>query len=261
MVEKEIRVRTGDGEMTTFIVRPGGDGPFPVAILYMDGVGYREQLKQNARRFAADGYYCAVPDLFYRSGPGLSFDFSKIASEGMGGAEAKRMMSVAASVTPDKVVADTRAMSAEIASDPAAGRGAKVCVGYCMGARVALHIASALAGDFVAAAGIHPGALVSDKPDSPHHDLAHVAGELYFAFAEVDRSATPELVDQFREELHRHRVRGIVERLPGVAHGFAMADLPVYNHEAAEHHFERTLDLWRRNLSQSVSIQGPSGPP
>jgi carboxymethylenebutenolidase len=160
------------------------------------------------------------------------------------------MMSVTASVTPEKVVADTRAIFAEIASDPAAGRGAKVCVGYCIGARLALRIASALADDFVAAAGIHPGALVTDKPDSPHHDLANVRGELYFAFAEIDRSATPALVDQFREELHRHRVRGIVERLPGVAHGFAMADLPVYNRDAAEHHFERTLDLWRRNLSQ-----------
>jgi hypothetical protein len=41
----------------------------------------------------------------------------------------------------------------------------------------------------------------------------------------------------------------VVERLPGTSHGFAMADLPVYNREAAEHHFERTLDLWRRNLS------------
>jgi hypothetical protein len=28
-----------------------------------------------------------------------------------------------------------------------------------------------------------------------------------------------------------------------------MADLPVYNRDAAEHHFERTLDLWKRNLS------------
>jgi carboxymethylenebutenolidase len=76
-----------------------------------------------------------------------------------------------------------------------------------------------------------------------------VRGELYFAFAETDRSVTPELVDQFREELRRQRVRGVVERLPGTAHGFAMADLPVYNRDAAEHHFERTLDLWRRNLS------------
>ena len=35
----------------------------------------------------------------------------------------------------------------------------------------------------------------------------------------------------------------------GTAHGFAMADLPVYNHDAAERHFQRTLELWRRNLS------------
>lgn len=40
-----------------------------------------------------------------------------------------------------------------------------------------------------------------------------------------------------------------MERVPGTRHGFAMADLPVYDPEAAERHFERTLDLWRRNLS------------
>jgi carboxymethylenebutenolidase len=71
-----------------------------------------------------------------------------------------------------------------------------------MGGRFALHAASALADQFVAAAGIHPGALVTDEPDSPHHDLAGVRGELYFAFAENDRSATPQLADRFRSELH-----------------------------------------------------------
>jgi carboxymethylenebutenolidase len=249
MVEREIDVPTTDGEMTTFVVRPDGSGPFPVAVLYMDGVGYREQIKENARRFAAEGYYCVAPNLFYRSGRGLSFDFSKLASEGMAGPEASRMMSVASGVTPDKVVADTKAIFASIASDSAAGSRAKVCVGYCMGARLALHVASALADEFVAAACIHPGALATDKPDSPHHDLASVRGELYFAFAETDRTATAEHVDQFREELHRNHVRGVVERLPGTAHGFAMADLPVYNRQASERHYERTLDLWRRNLS------------
>ena len=59
MVEKEILVHTADGDMTTFVVHPDGDGPFPVAVVYMDGVGYREQVKENARRFAAGGYYCA----------------------------------------------------------------------------------------------------------------------------------------------------------------------------------------------------------
>jgi carboxymethylenebutenolidase len=250
MVEKEIRVHTADGEMTTFVVRPDGDGPFPVAVIFMDGVGYREQVKKNARRFAAGGYFCVAPDLYYRAGEKLSFDMSGMLTGGLKGPEAERMMKAATGVTPEHMGSDTKAVLAAIASDPAASSGPKVCVGYCLGARVALRAASALPDQFAAAAGIHPGAPINDKPDSPHHDLATVRGELYFAFAETDRTATPEIVDKFREELRRNNVRGVVERLPGTAHGFAMADLPVYNRDAAEHHFERTLDLWRRNLSQ-----------
>ena len=248
--EKEIRISTADGEMTTFVVHPEGEGPFPVAVLYMDGIGYREQVKENARRFAADGYYCVAPDLYYRFGVGLTFDLGKLAADGFKGPEAERVMSVIASVTPDAVVADTEAIFAEIESDPAASRGPKVCVGYCLGARCALQAASLLSAEFVAAAGIHPGALVTDEPDSPHHALAGVRGEVYFAFAEIDRSATPEIVDRFREELEAQGVKGVVETIPGVSHGFAMADLPVYDQQAAERHFERTLELWRRNLAQ-----------
>ena len=250
MVEKEISVPTADGDMTTFVVRPQSDGPFPVAVIFMDGVGYREQVKKNARRFAADGYYCVAPDLYHRMGERLSFDMSKLATDGMKGPEAEKMMAAATSVSPEAAVADTKAVLAAIASDPAAGSGPKVCVGYCLGARVAMNVASALAEEFVAAAGIHPGALITDKPDSPHRGLASVRGELYMAFAENDRTATAENIASFREELEQNGVRGVVERLPGTTHGFAMADLPVYNEEAAEHHFERTLDLWKRNLSQ-----------
>jgi dienelactone hydrolase len=47
--------------MTVFTVHPDGDGPYPIALLYMDGVGCREQVKENARRFAADGYYASSP--------------------------------------------------------------------------------------------------------------------------------------------------------------------------------------------------------
>ena len=245
MHEREIRVATSDGDMVTFVVHPDGDGPWPVAVLFMDGVGYREQVKDNARRFAAAGYWCAAPDLFHRSGEGLTFDFAKAADE----TYRARLMEVVSSVTPDAALADTEAVLALSADDPAAAEGPAVCVGYCMGAKVALHAASALPDRFVAAAGIHPSNLVTDGPDSPHHDLATVRGELYFAFAEIDHSATEELVDRFRQELAEQGVEGVVERLPGVSHGFAMADLPVYDQAAAERHFERTLDLWRRSLA------------
>ncbi|HTV10951.1 MAG TPA: dienelactone hydrolase family protein [Acidimicrobiales bacterium] len=244
MNEREITVGTQDGEMTTFVAHPGTGGPFPVAVLYMDGIGYREQVKENARRFAKDGYFCVAPDLFYRSGKGITFDMRELGTEGA----RERMMSVVMSVTPEKVIADTRAVLDAVIGDPEAAQGPKVCVGYCMGARLALHAASVFGDQIVAAACIHPGALVTDDPGSPHHDLATVRGELYVAFAENDQSATAEVVDRFRAEMERLDVRGTVERLPGTAHGFAMGDLPVYQHEAAERHFERTLDLWGRNL-------------
>jgi carboxymethylenebutenolidase len=244
--EQEMRISTRDGEMTTFVAHPDGDGPFPVAVLCMDGVGYRDQIKRNARRFAADGYYCVAPDLFYRSGEKLTFDFSRMGDD----AYRARLMSIVGSVKPDAVVADTEAIFDLIASDPAAAGGSKVCVGYCMGARMALHAAAAMPEEFVAAAGIHPGALVTDEPDSPHRDLAGVRGEVYFAFAENDHSATAENIDRFRRALEEQGVTGLVERLPGTSHGFAMADLPVYDEAATERHFERTLELWRRNLSQ-----------
>lgn len=245
MHEREIRVRTPDGDMTTFVVHPDGAGPFPVALLFMDGVGYRDQIKANARRFAADGYYVVVPDLYHRIGDGISFDLSRMEEQ------RERMLAAASSVTPAGFVSDTRAALQASASDPAAAGGPKVAVGYCMGARVSLGVAAALPEEIAAAAGIHPGALVNDRPDSAHHDVAKVHGELFFAFAEIDRTATPENIEQFREELERQGVRGTVERWPGVTHGFAMADLPMYDPEAAERHFERTLDLWRRNVEKA----------
>jgi carboxymethylenebutenolidase len=246
MEETEFRVETDDGLMTTFAVHPDGDGPFPVAFLYMDGVGYREQIKDNARRFAAGGYLCVAADLFYRSGERLTLDFARMREEE---AYRARARSVIGSLTPDMVMTDTQAVFDAIATNHRASKGARVCVGYCMGSRFSLHAAAAMPGRFVAAAGIHPGALVTNEPDSPHHDLARVQGELYFAFAEIDQSATPEIVDRFRQELERRGVRGVVERIPGTRHGFAMADLPVYDHAAAEEHFTRTLELWDRNVS------------
>ena len=214
----------------------------------MDGVGYRDQIKVNVRRFAAAGFYVVAPDLFYRAGKGVKIDMDRIRAEGMNSPAGQELMKIISAVKPDRAMADTKAIFEVIGSDPAAASGPKVCVGYCMGARLALHALSAMASDFVAAACIHPGALYTDQPDSPHHDLAGVRGELYVAFAEIDRTATPETIDQFRTEMQRLGVTGSVERIAGATHGFAMADLAVYDRDASENHFEKTIELWRRNL-------------
>ena len=259
MYEQEMKISTGDGEMTTFAAHPDGDGPFPVAVLYMDGVGYRDQIKVNARRFAADGYYCVAPDLFYRSGEKLSFDFSRMGDE----AYRARLMSIVGSVTPDAVVADTQAIFDAIADDPAAGDGPKVSVGYCMGARMALYAAAAMPDQFVAAAGIHPSALVTDQPDSPHHALSDVRAEVYFAFAETDQSATAETsIASARSSANRsgRRGRASAGHDPQVRDGRPSR----IRRRGHQRHFERTLDLWRRlsqeHVGTSAGRRVDSGP-
>ena len=66
MVEINFEIRTGDGLMDCFAAHPGGDGPFPPVILYMDAPGIREELRDITRRIAGQGYFCLLPDLYYR---------------------------------------------------------------------------------------------------------------------------------------------------------------------------------------------------
>lgn len=69
MIEQNIKVRTRAGHMHAFTARPDGEGPFPPVIFYMDAPGFRPELEDMARRIALAGYYCILPDLYYRMAP------------------------------------------------------------------------------------------------------------------------------------------------------------------------------------------------
>jgi carboxymethylenebutenolidase len=249
MTEKELRINTPDGVMRVFVAHPAGDGPFPVAVLYMDEIGYRRQIKANGRRFAAAGYYCVAPDLFYRVGEGVTAEIEQLAAQGFEGPAAEIRSSLVANLKPELVRADTDAIFSKVDSDPVASPGPRVLVGYGMGARFALHMAAAWSDEFVAAAAIDARALIATEPDSSDYDLHRVPGELYVAFADNDPALTPDVVDRFRAKLERNGILGVVETLPGTSRGFATTDLPADRQGAAERHFERTLDLWRRSLA------------
>ena len=76
-METEIRIETQDGKMRTFVARPDGDGPYPVAVIYMDAPGYRDALKEIARRYARSGYYTVLPDLYHPHGD-VTFDLPEL---------------------------------------------------------------------------------------------------------------------------------------------------------------------------------------
>jgi carboxymethylenebutenolidase len=81
MIERDVKVTGRSGAIPSFAVCPDGPGPFPGIILYMDAPGIREELRNLARRIAKRGYFCLLPDMYYRIGT-LRFDFVRRA-EGM----------------------------------------------------------------------------------------------------------------------------------------------------------------------------------
>ena len=81
MLERDIEVTTADGRMPVFITAPEHGAPHATVIMYMDGLGIREELRDMARRIGTVGYYVMLPNLFYRGG-GRSFDPALLATRG-----------------------------------------------------------------------------------------------------------------------------------------------------------------------------------
>lgn len=243
MIERQIDIRTKDGEMATFICHPERDAPHPAVVMYMDGLGIREELRDMARRLASAGYYLLLPNLYYRS---------KVLELGHVGRpdspEFKRMMSLVASVTIPLVMADTQALLDYVAKDPAAAPGPMGAFGYCMSGQHAVNAAAHYPGRFTAAASIYGVSLVTDAPDSPHLAIQRSQAEFYFACAEKDRWAPLEMVEQLAQTVASTGANAEVEIYPGVDHGFAFPQRPAYDKPAAERHWERLQALFRRNL-------------
>ncbi len=74
MIERFVDIPTPDGAMDAFVVYPELGGRYPAVVIYMDIWGLREELFDVARRIAAAGYHCTLPNTYYRQGK-VRFEF------------------------------------------------------------------------------------------------------------------------------------------------------------------------------------------
>jgi carboxymethylenebutenolidase len=239
MIDQQIEIATKDGHTTTFITHPERGGPFPVILFYMDAPAIREELRDMARRLGTSGYYVMLPNLYYRAGV-MELGLLPADPETP---ERKRMCSLSIPL----VMEDTKALLAHAEGDKAANTDIVGALGYCMSGRYAVNAATHFPDRVKAAASIYGVQLATDQPDSPHLAVQRTRAELYFACAETDVYAPPEIIEKVRDGMKGSNNE--VEIYPGTHHGFAFPKRPVYNRDAAERHWERLLALYRRNLS------------
>jgi carboxymethylenebutenolidase len=240
MIERQIDIATADGATTTFICHPERCGPHPPILFFMDAPAIREELRDMARRLATAGYYVMLPNLYYRAGV---MELGPLAEPGM----RERMMGLMNGLTIQMVMSDARALIDFADADPAARPGTIGTLGYCMSGQFAINAAGNFPDRIAAAASLYGTFLVTDKADSPHLMAEKAKAELYIACAEHDQWAPPETVEALKTAL-ADRPLTEVEHYPGVHHGFAFPQRPVYDKPAAERHWERLLGLFRRRL-------------
>ncbi len=241
MKEHHIDIKTKDGMMNTFITHPEEGGPHPVVLFLMDAPGKREELHDMARRIGTAGYYVILPNLYYRS----VREFELVRDEG----GMKRMFELLRSIPNDLVMEDVGAMLAWADTQPAARKGKVGVVGYCMSGPFAFMAASRYADRVGASASIYGVGLMTDQKDSPHLFAGDIKGEMYFACAELDGYAPKEQINALKSHLAGLNIKYRIEWYPGADHGFAFPQRAgMYDKQSAERHWERMLDLFRRNL-------------
>ncbi len=242
MFEQNIIVTTKHGRMPAFAACPDGAGPFPAIVFYMDAPGTREELRNMARRIARHGFFCILPDMYYRLGT-ILFDLPR-RDDAMSAVVRAAMNSLTNALVTD----DTAAMLGWLDAQDKVTPGPVGCVGYCMSGQYITTVSAQFPHRMAVAASLYGVKIVTDRSDSPHLVVGRIKGELYYAFAEHDQSVPDHVIPDLRAALGRTDVRHTIKVFPGTHHGFAFAERAVYETIAAEQTWTDMLAMWDRCL-------------
>jgi carboxymethylenebutenolidase len=252
MKERVAEIATADGRMKTFITHPEQDGPFPAVVLYMDFWGVREELFDIARKIATVGYYCLVPDLYYRQGEihnaRRNAEGRMISLDRLDDATRAQFLAPLEKLSNQMAMEDTAAILEFLAKGEPVRPGAKGSIGYCLGGRLVMCAAGHFPDHFRASASLHGSALVSDRADSPHRLVEKFRGELYCGFAEHDPYTSAESVGMLESSMRNCAVAYRYEIHRGAEHGYALPDRDIHDKRAANRDWELIFAMFRRQM-------------
>ncbi|GAY12977.1 dienelactone hydrolase family protein [Pseudonocardia sp. N23] len=241
MPRSDVTIPTADGEAAATLHLPDGDGPWPGVLMFPDAGGARDTFSDMGDRMASMGYATLVPDIYYRNPGYAPFDLATVFTDA---GERARLGELMGTLTNERLVSDAGAyLDFLLARPEVTGAGAGT-TGYCMGGRASMLVAGAVPEKVAAAASFHGGRLaVADDPTSPHLLAGSVRAKVYVAGAQDDASFGQDQFDRLDAVLTGAGVEHTVETYPA-GHGFAVADNPTYDEDAAERHWAALGDLY-----------------
>ncbi|HVU29581.1 MAG TPA: dienelactone hydrolase family protein [Sphingomicrobium sp.] len=245
VTEKDVLVKTADGSSDGALFYPRGKGKWPAVLLWPDILGLRPVFREMGRRLAAQGYVVLVPNPYYRAkkapvveGP---FDFSN--KDDM-----NKLMAFRNGLTDPMVDRDSAAYVTFLDSQPQTDKRRKAGVqGYCMSGPIAFRTAAARPDRIGAVATFHPGALVTDKPSSPHLLIPRSRAAYLVIIAKNDAEKMPREKPDLDAAFSAARKTAKVE-ISSANHGWTVAGSQTYDEKEAERAWAELLPFYRANL-------------
>jgi carboxymethylenebutenolidase len=229
----EATIRTNDGgSFSGYLATGSGSGKRPGLVVIQEIFGVNKVMREITDSFAAQGYVCVCPDLFWRQEPGIQITDKTQA-------EWDRAFELFKGFDEAKGIEDLKATMAFL-------RGHELCngqvgaVGYCLGGRLAY--LSATRTDVDASVGYYPVGIEKNLDEA-----SKIKNPLMLHIAEKDQFVPPEAQKKIKEALSKHP-KVTIHTYPGKDHAFARVGGQHYDPEAAKLANDRTAAFFKQHL-------------
>jgi len=227
--EQVVTFKSGDEQASGLLVTPEGKGPFPATIVIQVWWGLNDWVKDQARALAKEGYVALAVDL-YRG---------KVATKQE---DAHQLMM---GTPPDQALRDLRAGVAYLLTRPDVRKDRVGSIGWCMGGRYSLQLATVE--PRLAAAVAYYGA-----PPTDAGAIAAIQAPVLGSFGAEDKGPTPEQARTFEAAMKKAGKTVDIKVYDGAGHAFANINNPWggYRKEAAEDAWARTTAFLAKYLKK-----------
>jgi carboxymethylenebutenolidase len=227
--EDAVTFPSGAEKASGILVRPAGKGPSPAVIVIQEWWGLDAWVKDQARALAREGYVALAVDL-YRG---------KVTSNPD---EAHQLMN---GLPPDRAMRDLKAAYTYLQGRPDVKKDRIGVIGWCMGGRYALALATEEPG--LAAVVAYYGA-----PPTDPAAIARIKAPVLGNFGGDDQGPSPADVRAFEAAMKKAGKAVDLKIYEGAPHAFANVKNPWkgYREAAARDAWARTVAFFARHLKK-----------
>ena len=227
--EEAVQWKSGSEMASGFLVTPAGSGPFPAVVVIQEWWGLNDWIKDQARALAREGYLALAVDL-YR---GKVADKQEDAHQLMSGLPA------------DRALRDLKGAVAYLASRKDAKKDRIGSIGWCMGGRYSLALATEEPS--LAAVVAYYGA-----PPTDEAAIARIKAPVLGNYGGEDNGPSPDQVKAFEAALKKAGKSVDVKIYEGAGHAFANVNNPWggYREAAAKDAWTRTVAFFAAHLKK-----------